>query len=582
MQPEGVGYPGSTGNPVLDEISAAHASLSPQAQQAIEGAHGMLGISPSHSDPALAASTAPSPELAVPGVSGPRGPLPTLSPEVSVSPSRRVGSMFSRFLVNPDDPSGSPAVASVPGRAAEESTGGVPMADVGSSGSGVDPALLSRSSDSETQSPPLPITPGSVSLPGESELARLRKNGPGVNSIHDPVVRGFAKVGDVLGSTFARGLASSIPGSTAHNLQLQGRAEKEATDEQASAKNAADVAHTGAETGLENAQAGAVPSEEELRKQQADEASARAESIRNPSKVLTPKDKYIPVGDGVFNAESGDWAKEPTDKKLAEVTEIDPDKGRAIGLVPNKDGKIFIPNAALNEFLKPTPAEKPSDQERFVQSYLKEHALEDNATNRATALKAHATAAQSPERPLQALVINPSGVAETVHSGSTVVPGSHSVSGVNQESAAADKKTQAKQETASQAQDAYETAQELAKDQTGTSDVGLIMQFIGAVKPESMGKIRFTPQEQNFVMGTRSAFGDLDAFANKVASGQKLIPEQRQNMLKTMKIFADASKRNAGSTGQGATPKPTTQAEYDAIKPGTVYIDTDGQQKKKK
>ncbi len=35
-------------------------------------------------------------------------------------------------------------------------------------------------------------------------------------------------------------------------------------------------------------------------------------------------------------------------------------------------------------------------------------------------------------------------------------------------------------------------------------------------------------------------------------------------------------------SGSTATPKPTTQAEYDAIKPGTIYIDTDGQQKKKK
>lgn len=112
IQPEGVST--SPSNPVLDEISAAHASLSPQAQQAIEGAHGMLGISPAHSDPALAASAAPSPkapqspfrslgmvaggpdqagallanspnqspEVAVPGVSGPRGPLPILSPEI--------------------------------------------------------------------------------------------------------------------------------------------------------------------------------------------------------------------------------------------------------------------------------------------------------------------------------------------------------------------------------------------------------------------------------------------------------------------------------------------------------------------
>lgn len=98
IQPGGIST--STGNPVLDEISAAHANLSPQAQQAIEGAHGMLGISPAHSDPALMASAALSPEVAVPGVSGPRGPLPVLSPEIpapnrmeTVGPGSMTGAM---------------------------------------------------------------------------------------------------------------------------------------------------------------------------------------------------------------------------------------------------------------------------------------------------------------------------------------------------------------------------------------------------------------------------------------------------------------------------------------------------------
>lgn len=285
IQPEGVGYPNGTGNPVLDEISTAHANLSPQAQQAIEGAHGMLGISSSHSDPALAASAAPSPELAVPGVSGPRGPIPSLSPEVPVSPV--TGSM-----------------------------GGTPMVDVNPSGSGVDSGLLARSVDSGDQSIPIPATPGSVSLPGESELARLRMNGARVNSIHSPVVRGLAKVGDVLGSTFARGLASNIPGTTAHNLQLQDRAEKESTDERASAKNAADVAHTEAQAGLATAQAGAVPTETALHNAQAANYLSEAEARKNPSLKPLP-DPVIDPNDTTKTPRIGYHdEKDPTGKVI--------------------------------------------------------------------------------------------------------------------------------------------------------------------------------------------------------------------------------------------------------------------------
>lgn len=246
-----VGYlrSGNTGNPVLDEISTAHAKLSPQAQQAIEGAHGALGISPSHSDPALAASTAPSPELAVPGVSGPRGPLPNLSPETPVMGMSRGADYTPTFghghmiadqnghlphspLFDVDPVSGRPTILG---------TSGTPMAD---GQSATDPMQSSLQSG-------VPEHPGSVAVPrspGEAELSRLRTDGPGVNSIRNPFVRGLAKTGDVLGSTFARGLFSNIPGSTAHNLQLQERAAKEATEEQASAKNVADVAHTGAQT----------------------------------------------------------------------------------------------------------------------------------------------------------------------------------------------------------------------------------------------------------------------------------------------------------------------------------------------
>jgi hypothetical protein len=102
-------------------------------------------------------------------------------------------------------------------------------------------------------------------------------------------------------------------------------------------------------------------------------------------------------------------------------------------------------------------------------------------------------------------------------------------------------------------QKAYQLAQRFAADNTGSSDVGLVMQFIGAVKPEAMGKIRFTPQEQNFIMGTRSSLGDLDALLSRVSTGTYLNTKQRQEMLRTMKIVAFPGGEGGGASAGGGT-----------------------------
>lgn len=322
IQPDMSGYqtgPGSTGNPVLNEISAAHANLSPQAQQAIEGAHGMLGISPSHSDPALAASAAPSSEVAVPGVSGPRGPLPILSPEIP-APAHPMGG----------------------------STGGTPMADGG--GSGVDPALLAaHPSDSATPqslAAPSPLVQErsrltAPPLPGSDPNARTSADTgrTGIGQIHNPWLRGLATAGDVIASGVFPRFGQFIPGTSGYHNNLVAGNERAIANEEGSAKNAADVAHTGAETGLEGAQA--------------EEAKARAESLANP-----PKAGLQVVGDGLYDAANKTWIKEPTDKDADKVTEVDPEYGKSLHIVPTKDGKYLVPSAAIGELLKPkTPVE---------------------------------------------------------------------------------------------------------------------------------------------------------------------------------------------------------------------------------
>ena len=66
--------PASSGNPVLDEIDRAHASLSPDAQSALEQAHSTLGIGPPATPPAAA------PSGATLGTGAAAGPLPSPGP----------------------------------------------------------------------------------------------------------------------------------------------------------------------------------------------------------------------------------------------------------------------------------------------------------------------------------------------------------------------------------------------------------------------------------------------------------------------------------------------------------------------
>lgn len=235
---------------------------------------------------------------------------------------------------------------------------------------------------SGVSTPPMPINPH------RAEFERLTKppldsgtnasahtsadtGRSGIEQIHNPWLRGLATAGDVIASGVFPRFGQFVPGTSAHHQLLVNQNENAQGAENANAKSDAEVARTGAQSGLENAQAEAIPSETELRRAQAKEADARAEEILNPVKAMNPKDKYLVVGDGVFDASKGEFipGHEPTDKKLAEVTEIDPVKGKSLGLTPNKDGKYIVPNAALGGLLRPQAEKTISPEQQFIDEY---------------------------------------------------------------------------------------------------------------------------------------------------------------------------------------------------------------------
>lgn len=254
IQPELGGYLGSgqTGNPVLDEISTAHANLSPSAQKAIEGAHGLLGISPSHSDSALASGVTPAsaPDVAVPGVSGPRVPLPVLSPEGLIGVTQR------DIDVNrPEMP--------LPSRGIESPTMDTRLAPK------MAPAPSAVQMEHERlNAPPLPS--------GDPNAHTALDTGrPGVEQIHNPWARGLATVGDVIASGLFPRFGQFIPGTSAHHALLVGENQRavNAENEQRKEDEAAE---------RQEAETAAIPTETELKSAQTKEAEARAKAIASP------------------------------------------------------------------------------------------------------------------------------------------------------------------------------------------------------------------------------------------------------------------------------------------------------------
>ena len=151
---------------------------------------------------------------------------------------------------------------------------------------------------------------------------------------------------------------------------------------------------------------------------------------------------------------------------------------------------------------------------------------------------------------------NAGGTVQRLTPGSHVAPGAMTPSQVGQGTAADIKQGKADARTLAQEKSDYRLMQTLAANPSPTNDLAMVMHYIGATKPDSIGKLRLNQNEIALVMGTRSTFGDLEALAQKVENGQKLTPQQRSDMLATMRILSQSEEnqntivQHSPSTGQ--------------------------------
>ena len=243
----------------------------------------------------------------------------------------------------------------------------------------------------------------------QQKLTTLENSPSGIGSIKHAAARIPLQVLDAVGSTFLPGLMMGLPGTQLHHNMLVRGAERNVGDEQAAAaattarqKAGAEAEELGARTAHENAAA-------KLAGQQADTMSEEGKRA--------PKGDYITVGTGLYNASEGKWIREPQDK--ADLYEISPEHGKALGLTPNDKGEYWIPKQAVGSLLKPPVERVKSPEEQFIEEFRGKHPGSSIA-DAETAFKK----IQPPEKPPQTMMIGQDGVAKVIRPGDTVDPGS--------------------------------------------------------------------------------------------------------------------------------------------------------------
>lgn len=307
-------------NPILAEIDAAHAALSPDAQAAIEKAHGIAAPS------RIAAPNGPATEP--PPGGGIQAPAPTtvgsgITPPGAASPK----------LINSD------AIPGVSEPAQDAAADNVSSAAIKPAGALGVPSLGSKMPETPTIAP----IGGKVS----PELARLtapdnhrhdktNTGTPGDNQIHNPWLRVPVQILDALGRGFFPGVEMGIPGTSGHHDVLVHQRQVEDTEERNAAK---------------------AQTEEELQRAEAAHANAEAETAGQSNKQGLIK---VGPGEGIYDPKTKTWVEEPTSTALKNVTEVDPEIGKTIGIKPTADGRYLVPNTALGDLVKakiPAPKE---------------------------------------------------------------------------------------------------------------------------------------------------------------------------------------------------------------------------------
>lgn len=529
-----VAAPVSLNNPILDEIDKAHASLSPEAQQAIAMGRSMGAPPAAPSAHTMDRSPVPSPSapsvapIAPPAVVG---PVPAAKPAIS----------------GPND-------VSVPG---------IPV---------------SRA----TPAPSPMITPPNPAAEGHrAELNRLTSSPAGVDAIKHAGLRIPLQVLSAIGSGLFPGIAMGIPGTELHHNLLVRQAENAVNADESAANNEARRGLETAQTANQNAEAQArlnpiaKTATNEMERFFQQNPNATVEDWRKFE--LDHPEKDTKQGGTVHeDAEGNYWVIHPDGSATAVTSKGSQLKGKPAedkgGTVhEDAEGNMWIvkgdgtatpvmPKGGAGQLKGKVPGKTENAEQQFIDEYQKLHA----GATVAEAQRAYEKNKQLPPQTDrgQNFVDPTTHKLVRVEPGGAVPEGAVTASGLSGENVATEKQDAAAKKARDDAQKEYQLAEQLVKNPSPTNDVALIMRYIGATKPDSLGKLRLNNNEIRLVEGTRSSLGDLEALAAKVTSGERLTDKQRHDMLDTMRILGGIE------AGGGTRVQQNSKGEFRYSKDG--------------
>lgn len=490
-------------NPLVSEIDA----LSPAAKQALQSAHeqaaphtaGLIAPPVNSPVPHLSAS-----QPVTPGAQQMEMPQQTPHQERLIPPTGRFtpsGTQLPPGLhtrENPtDSPDGSPDAhpkIKVPDYATQALTqyNGPKSMPVPGMGSSAPPPLMPAG--------PKVNAPLGTAEGDSNERQRLIQSGSGISQIKTPWKRGLAEAANDIGTVFAPGIARLVPGTEEHHQMLLNKT------------------NSNLETDLGNdTKTGLIAKTAEENK----EAPQKAEDLHDLTQHTVEGEAWTPLA-GVLgpNGEPVEVNHRTGEARLGDVS----------GLTP----------------MKPPKADSPEQQ------YLDEYAKMHPGSTVGEAERKYTLDTQRPPQIAPTMVFNPNPNggfdAAAVRPGGHVSEGAVTPGGMSGENVASNKKDAAKVEQVKALDSELGLMKQFAAQPSPTNDAAMLMHYIGATKPESMGKIRLNDKEMKLFGGTRSSLGDAEALLTKVANGQMLTPQQRTDMINTMTAIAGAAHRDGGES----------------------------------
>lgn len=447
-----------------------------------------------------------------------------------------------------------------------------------------------------------PIQPSPAELSHQTEYNRLTGAGsdpnqgkPGWQQIHNPVLKTLAGVGNVAASLFPR-IGAAIPGTDIHHQVLVGQEKRALDQEQANRKD----------TAGEQLEAAKAEHQINTEDQQAKAAGAphtitTAEGIMQFNPATQRFD--IPVGQPLEKAESAgktittdqgimQWNPETKrydiqagstpEAKGGSVHQLD--DGTLIMAHPDGTATPVTVNGQPAKGKVSTP--QGDDFAQFYQKYLKEKGLPDSATNQKKARAEWSAASQSPERPPQAMMIDPTGRAQLIRPGQQVAAGAVTPT----EFSTLNAPTTLQRDAAGRAVTMTDLDTRIRKAlqnpeiQKGTGPLAGRLNEI----QNRMGTLPHDLAELKNDLVSYGAFqaglhpvrgiGAIEYF-DKVMGGLGQDPGELLGKLDSNRATAESVKRVGGVKEQQA-PEVKTKAEFDALPSGAIYME-DGKRYRK-